>query len=239
MKFFLYLVLKSALTKVYQMNVNKLDRFEIENIEDCLPLFEKTFNIQLENTEIQKLNSFEEFCDLIVSKFKSYNNDLCTSQRAFYQFRKALEIVNIANSINITPDTDLKNVFTKKNRKKNIKKIEKQLGYKLDVLQPSQITINVLCFIFLLSIIGLFFLAKIAIFGLFISVAFFYLTKFTNRLSKKTIKELIEKTTAQNYFQIRNTQKSINKFEFKAIILEWFSENTGIKKEKLKHGTFV
>lgn len=49
MKFFLYLVLKSALTKVYQMNVNKLDRFEIENIEDCLPLFEKTFNIQLEN----------------------------------------------------------------------------------------------------------------------------------------------------------------------------------------------
>jgi len=221
------------------MKVNKLDRFEIEDLEDSLALFEKTFNIKLENTETQKLKNFDEFCDLIISKFKAESNNLCTSQRAFYQFRKALKTENIINSTSISPNTDLKIIFPKKNRIRNIRKVEKHLGYKLEALKPSQMTINFLFFLLILSIISLFFVWKIAIFGILISFTGFYLTKFTNRLDKKTIRELIEKTTAQNYFQIRNAENSINKSEFKTVILEWFSENAGIKKEKLKYGNFA
>lgn len=216
----------------------KLNQFEIEDIEDCLPMFEEAFKIKFENEETEGLKNFDEFCDLIISKFKFENDHLCTSQRAFYQFRKALEVENITKSTNISPNTQLKSVFPKRNRIKNVRKVEKQLGYKLNVLQASQITINVLFYILIISFIGLFFVWKIAIYGILVSILGFYLAKYTNRLDKKSVRELIKKNTAQNYFKIRNSEDSINKSEFKTVILEWFSEKAGIEKEKLKYGTF-
>ena len=72
------------------MNTTKLDQFEIENIEDVLPMFEETFKIKLENDETEKLNDFNEFSDLIISKMNLENDNLCTSQRAFYQLQKTL-----------------------------------------------------------------------------------------------------------------------------------------------------
>ena len=221
------------------MNTTKLDQFEIENIEDVLPMFEETFKIKLENEETEKLKNFSEFSDLIISKVELENNDLCTSQKAFYQFRKALELKGIIDRNQINPNTELKNIFSKKDRRKNINSVEKKLGYKIEILVPSQITINILFFTFVVSFIGLFFAWKISIFGILISVLGFYLTKYTNRLDKQTVRELIEKNTAQNYFKIRNNENTFNRNEFKSVILEWFSENAGIDKEKLRNGTFA
>src|SRR5699024_11478746 len=124
-------------------------------------------------------------------------------------------------------------------RRKILKQIENQLGYKIEVLAPSQITINILFFSFVISFVGLFINWKIAIFGILISVLGFYLTKLTNRLDKRTVREIIEKNTAQNYFKIRNSENTFNKNEFKDVILEWFSENAGIDKEKLRNSTFA
>lgn len=221
------------------MNTTKLDQIEIENIEDVLPMFEETFKIKLENEEIEKLNNFNEFCDLIISKMNFENDNLCTSQKAFYQFRNALKFEKIVNRNQIEPNLDLKTIFPKRNRRRILKRIEYQLGYKIDVLAPSQITINILFFSFVISLIGLFFNWKIAIFGIFISLLGLYLTKFTNRLDKRTVREIIEKSTAQNYFKIRNSENSFNKNEFKDIILEWFSENVGINKGKLRNSRFT
>ncbi len=224
---------------VHKMNTTKLDQFEIENIGDVLPMFEETFKIKLKNEETEKLNNFNEFSELIISKINFEKDNLCTSQRAFYQFRRALESENIIDKKQINPNTSLKSIFPKKNRRKNVKQIEKKLSYKIEILVPSQITINILFFAFAISFIGLFFEWKIAIFGILISILGFYLTKFTNRLEKNTVRELIEKNTAQNYLKIRNNENSFNKNEFKSVIIEWFSENAGIEKEKLEYGTFV
>jgi len=221
------------------MNTYKLDQFEIESIEDVLPMFEENFKIKLKNEETEKLNNFNEFSELIISKIDFKNDNLCTSQRAFYQFRKALESENIIDKSQINTNTDLKNIFYKKNRRKTVKLIEKNLGYKIEVLKSSQITINILFFTFIISFIGLFLLWKIAILGLLISILGFYLTKYTNRLDKQTVRKLIEKNAAQNYIKIRNNENSFNRNEFKSIILEWFSENAGIYKEKLRNGSFV
>lgn len=221
------------------MNSTKLDQFEIENIEDVLPMFEQTFKIKLKNEETEKINNFSEFSDLIISKIEFENDNLCTSQRAFYKFRKALENENIIDRNQIYPNTELKSIFSKKNRRKKVKRVEQILGYKLDVLAPSQITVNILFFTFVLSFIGLFFAWKIALIGISISVLGFYLTKYTNRLEKHTVRGLIEKNTAQHYFKIRNSENSFNRNEFKAVILEWFSENAGIEKEKLKNSSFI
>jgi len=221
------------------MNTYKLDQFEIESIEDVLPMFEENFKIKLKNEETEKLNNFNEFSELIISKIDFKNDNLCTSQRAFYQFRKALESENIIDKSQINTNTDLKNIFYKKNRRKTVKLIEKNLGYKIEVLKSSQITINILFFTFIISFIGLFLLWKIAILGLLISILGFYLTKYTNRLDKQTVRKLIEKNAAQNYIKIRNNENSFNRNEFKSIIFEWFSENAGIYKEKLRNGSFV
>ncbi len=221
------------------MNTTKLDQFEIENIEDILPMFEETFKIKLENDETEKLNDFNEFSELIISKMNLENDNLCTSQRAFYQFRNAVKTEKIINRNEIKPETDLKTIFPKRNRRKVLKRIENQLGYKIEVIAPSQITINILFFSLVISFIGLFINWKIAIFGILISVLGFYLTKFTNRLDKRTVREIIEKNTAQNYFKIRNSENTFNKIEFKDVILEWFSENAGIDKEKLRNSTFA
>lgn len=221
------------------MNTTKLDQFEIENIEDVLPMFEETFKIKLENNETEKLNDFNEFSDLIISKMNLEIDNLCTSQRAFYQFRNAIKTEKIIDINQIKPETNLKTIFPKRNRRKILNRIENQLGYKIEVLAPSQITINILFFSFVISFIGLFFNWKIAIFGILISVLGFYLAKFTNRLDKRTVREIIEKNTAQNYFKIRNRENTCNKNEFKDVILEWFSENAGIDKEKLRNSTFA
>ena len=103
------------------MNTTKLDQFEIENIEDVLPMFEKTFKIKLENDETEKLSDFNEFSDLIISKINLENDNLCTSQRAFYQFRNALKTEKIIDRNQIKPETELKTIFPKSNRRKIVK----------------------------------------------------------------------------------------------------------------------
>jgi len=45
------------------MKSNKLDHFEIENIEDCLGFFEKDFNIKL---KIMKLKRFPILMNFVI-----------------------------------------------------------------------------------------------------------------------------------------------------------------------------
>lgn len=217
-----------------------LNQIDLEDINDSLPIFEKHFKIKLGDDEIKHLKNFDEFCNVIISKFELDEKKLCTSQRAFYQFKRALEAEKINNGANISPDTNLKDLFPKKNRIKTILRIEKQLGYQLELLQPSQSLVNSLFYLFVLSLIGLFFNWEIAIYGILSSIFLgFYFTKFSKRLDKKCVRELIEKTTAMHYFQIRNTAGLINQNEFKLIIINWFAEHTGIEKKKLELGTIL
>jgi hypothetical protein len=217
----------------------RLNQYEIEDIEDCLAIFEQRFQIKLENIETQKLNTFSAFSELIVSKIKFKTDNICTTQRAFYQFRKALAAENVSNLNQIRPSTDLESIFPKKNRRKMIKNIERTLGYEIAALAPSQLTSNILFFGLVFSIIGLFVAWQISIFGVLFSIIGLYFTKFTNRLDKQNLRTLIEKYSTEHYLTIRSGAHSFNPFEFKTVILEWFSENTGIPKEKLRQATFA
>lgn len=52
------------------MKTNKLDVYEIENIEDCIPEIEKMYSFKFENNELENVKTFEEFCDFIIEKNK-------------------------------------------------------------------------------------------------------------------------------------------------------------------------
>jgi len=61
----------------------------------------------------------------------------------------------------------------------------------------------------------------------------------SKELKIKTLKDLVEKITSENYLGIRTQKNTVNKLELKKVITDWFAENACIEKEKLQTATFV
>ena len=221
------------------MKKNKLDVYEIENIEDCILEIEKMYNFKFEENELENVKTFEEFCNLIIEKINLKNVESCTSQQAFYKLRNSLIETKLIEKENLKTETELKKIFPRKNRKVSIEKVEKELNIKLNILKaPDFVTIPLLIIGFV-SFVLLFFLWKLALIGLSISVFGFYLYKcFGNELHVKTVKDLVEKIVAENYLAIRSEKNTINKTELKKILTNWISENSFIENEKLINATF-
>jgi len=221
------------------MKTNKLDVYEIENIEDCISEIEKMYNFKFEDNELENVKTFEEFCDLIIEKINLKNVESCTSQQAFYKLRNSLTETKLIEKGNLKTETELKKIFPRKNRKVSIEKVEKDLNVKLNILKAPDFVTMPLLIIGFVSFILLFFLWKFALIGLSISVFGFYLCKwFGNELRVKTVKDLVEKIVAENYLAIRSEKNTINKTELKKILTNWISENSFIEKEKLINATF-
>ena len=221
------------------MKTNKLDVYEIENIEDCISEIEKMYNFKFENNELENLKTFEEFTDLIIEKVNLKNVESCTSQQAFYKLRNSLTETKLIEKENLKIETELKKIFPRKNRKVLIEKVENELNLKLNILKAPDYVTTPLLIIGIVSFVLLFFLWKLALIGLSISVFGFYLCKwFGNELNLKTVKDLVDKIVAENYLAIRTEKNTINKTELKKILTNWFSENSGIEKEKLVNATF-
>jgi len=221
------------------MQTNKLDVYDIENIEDCISEIEKMYNFKFVDKELENVKTFEEFCDLIIEKINLTNVESCTSQQAFYKLRNSLVVTTLIEKENLKIETELKKIFPRKNRKALIEKVENELKIKFDIIKaPDFITISLLI-IGIASFISLLFVWKIALIGISISVFGFYLCKwFGNELKVKTVKELVEKIISENYLALRSEKNTINKTELKKVITNWIAENSFIEKEKLVNATF-
>jgi hypothetical protein len=222
------------------MENNKLMDSEIEELELMIPEIEKMYNFKFEKDETHTVNNFEELCDLIIEKVNLKNVDSCTSQQAFYKLRNSLIETKIIEKENLKLETELKSIFPRKNRKEIIEKLEAKIAFKLDILKaPDFITIT-LFLIGIISFVLLFIYFKVGILGIAISIFGFYLCKwFGKELKIKTVKELVEKITNENYLAVRSEKNTINKTELKNVLTNWVSQNLGIEKEKLKTSTFI
>ena len=221
------------------MKTNKLHVYEIENIEDCISEIEKMYNFKFENNELESVKKFEEFCDLIIEKIDLRNVESCTSQQAFYRLRNSLTETKLIEKENLNIETELKKIFPRKNRKQLIEKVENELKMKLDIIKAPDFITTSLLIIGIVSVVLLFFYWKISLVGISISVLGFYLCKwFGNELKVKSVKELVEKITSENYLEVRSEKDTINKTELKKILTDWISENSFIEKDKLINATF-
>ncbi len=221
------------------MKTNKLDIYEIENIEDCVSEIEKMYNFKFEDNELETVKSFGEFTDLIIEKVNLKNVESCTSQQAFYKLRNSLTETKLFEKENLKIETKLKKIFPRKNRKVLIEKVERELKFKLNILKAPEFITIPLFIIGVASFVLLFFLWKLALIGLSISIFGLYICKwFGNELNVKTVKDLVEKIVAENYLAIRSEKNTINKTELKKILTNWISENSSIEKEKLVNATF-
>lgn len=222
-----------------QMNNKILDTYEIENLEDCIPSIEEMYKFKFEKGETQNVKNFDEFCNLIISKIDFENVESCTSQQAFYKLRNSLIEEKITEKENIKLETKLTEIFPRKNRIELVKRVENNIGFKLNILLPPKIIFYTLVLLSVTSLILLFIKFKFGISGIAISILGFYLCSwFGKELEIETLKELVEKITLENYLDVRTQKNTVNKSELKSIITNWFVENAGIEKEKLTTANF-
>ena len=115
--------------------------FELKNVDpddlgDLLIKIEKSFSIHLDEQEFFKIKTFVELCDLITNQIQLEHTDDCTSQQAFYKVRSAFSTALQIDRVAITPNTILKNLFQKENRRYSAKEIEKKAGLEFSLLKP-------------------------------------------------------------------------------------------------------
>ena len=118
------------------MNNKILDAYELENLEDCIPSIEAMYKFKFEKGETQNVKNFDEFCNLILSKIDFENVESCTSQQAFYKLRNSLIEERITKKENIKLETKLTAIFPRKNRIELVKRVENNIGFKLNILLP-------------------------------------------------------------------------------------------------------
>ena len=222
------------------MKIYKFDNADLENIEDLIPSIEKMYKINFEENELAELANFDEFCEKIVAKINLENVDNCTTQQAFYKLRKSIVDLGIAEKNELNTETKLKEIFPRKNRRKIVKSLEKNIGFELNLINPPQIISISLFILILVSIVFLFINFKVAILGIIISVLGFKLAyRFGKEIEMNSIRELVEKITTENYLNVRSDKNTINRKELKNVMTDWFADNLGIEKSELKQATFI
>ena len=216
----------------------KLKDTDREDIEDLLKKIEKSFDIKFYEGELKHIKTFGELCDYIINKIELDNADDCTSQQSFYKIRTAISEELHIDNIRITPETLLDETFPKPGRRKKIKRIEQNLGFKISILEPPTWVTVLFVLILLFSIIGLFFNVVYGFSGIIFSVIGQIMANKTGTiLNVNTLGELSEKITMEHYLKSRRNPKTINRNELEKILTDWFSKDLLLDKSELQRDT--
>lgn len=217
-----------------------LDIYLLKTLKlELFPIIEESLQIKLEDDELSEISNFDELCSLIIGKLDLDCDNLCTTRLAFYKLRKA--IADMGYEGKLTPDSELEDIFPKYLRIYLVKKLEYELGFKTDLLgYSSSITLNILFaffvnFLFMTihytSLIGV---PGMIVFGVLITFVF----RYGRNLKFKTIREWVQGTACENYFEYRGNTNSINKQEFRNVLMDWFSSNLYEDKSFLQQVRF-
>ena len=219
--------------------MEKLDNKLIEDTEDMLLLLQEQFDFEFEDGELINVVDFNDLISAIVSKIDLENENSCTSQQAFYKIRKAIKELDTAHRVEIGLSSDLETIFPEKGRLKKVRDFEAKFGDKLYLLEPNIVAVLVSIVFFIASFVLLFINILIGLSGLFISWLLMDLIfRFGKNLRYKTIRDLIEDTVCENYLDYRSNTNTINKNEFRKLLLDWFATNLDIEKEKILNVCF-
>jgi len=208
---------------------------DFEDLEDLLWRIEESFDIKFEANELDYVKTYGEFCDAIKEKIKLDHSDNCTTQQAFHKLREAITSSSDLVRNKVSPSAQLKYIFPRKSRKARIKKIEKQLGFNLSILRPPHFVTWFLVLLFIASLVGLAFAWQYGLVGLGLSIGGIWISdRIGIELNVKTVGDLSEKMTRENYLKSRRNLQTINKNELDKVLEEWFVNFLGIRKSELK-----
>ena len=219
----------------------ELRNIDTDDIEYLLLKIESSFDIKFGDTELAHVTTFGELCDIIANKIELENTYDCTTQQAFYKLRAAVTEIFQTDKKTISADMLLSDLLPRINRKTKVKQLENQLGYKLNILRPPHWVTSTLIFIFITAFVGLFVKFEIGFILFVISVIGLWSSKkLGNELDVKTLGQLVEKMTRENYLKVRRNPLTYNKTEIEKIITDLFADFYSFDKLKLKRdATFV
>lgn len=209
-------------------------KIDSEDLEDMLLKIEDLFEIRFETNELAHVRTYGEFCDAIKDKISLDHSEGCTTQQAFYKLREAIIKSTETEKKEITPTTELVEIFPRKTRKNQIKTLEINLGIKLSILRPPHFVTGFLVIFSLASFITLFIEWQYGLIGLGLAIGGIWISnKLGNELNVKTVRELSEKMIRENYVKSRRNSKTINKNELDKILENWFIDFLGVRKSEL------
>ncbi len=212
----------------------KLKDIDSEDIEDLLVKVENSFGIKFVGNELVHVKTFGELCDYIADKMELQNSEDCTSQQAFYKLREAISSSLLLDNKIITPNLSLEQVLPKQNRRLLVRKIESSLGFKLNILKASDSVTGIFLIILILSIVQIFNDWRNGILGFVFSVCCLQVSnRFGREFKVKTIGEVVEKMTRENYLKSRRRQNTVNRKEIEKILTEWFGDEFDLEKSEL------
>lgn len=218
----------------------KLEDYQLEELSlGLLPLLENSYNFRFKEDELSEVVNFEGLIDVILDRIDLDNDELCTSQIAFYELRQAIARTKIYDAQRLTPETSLEELLPAKGRRKQLKYLEQNLGYELRAISPNVILILILTFALIGSFIVLFYNLSIGLVGVLISLFFLRIVSiFGKTLNYITVRELIEDTLSVNYLRFRKGKNRINKKELRIELNKWFSRELDLTEDELNKVVF-
>ena len=209
----------------------ELKDIHAEDIEELLFLIEKSFDIKIDDI---KISTFGELCDYIANKIQIEHSEDCTSQQAFYKLRDAISSKFKIDSQIISTNFPLIDLFPRKNRRTMVAELEKYLGFQLNILRPPHWITIILVVLFLVSFVGLFFNWQIGLSALAISIGGIRVSnKYGKKLKVKTVGQVAEKMTRENYQKSRRNSNTFNKKEVEKVLTNWFCNDLYLDRSKL------
>ena len=212
----------------------ELQNIDPEDIADVLVKVEKSFNINFQGTELTHITTFGELCDHITDKIPLDHSSDCTNQQAFYKLREAIASTAQIDHKTITINAALADILPKHGRRLAVKKIEKHLGFKLDILRPPYWITLILGIFYVASLAGIYFNWPIGLASLaFSHSSLWFSHKIGKVLDLQTVGQLAKKMTAENYLKSRRNPATCNKIEIEKILTDLFSNDLYLEKSKL------
>lgn len=213
-----------------------------------LPIIEESYGIRFEGDELKNVRTFGILCDIILSKITNQNMNDCTSQQAFYKLREAIVVSSNMDKEAVKIDTPLDRLFPKRGRKKQIKALEKHLGFKLKILSPPAYIVMTLTLLLVLAFLGgiisyflnFYFLAKCTLIGFISSIISLRIAQSLGReFTISTVGELAKKITIEHYLASRRNPLTVNKSEIVKNIEKLFITNLYLDVKEIKPDTII
>ena len=211
-----------------------LENIDPLDISDLLSKLEVSFHIKFDTPALKQVQTFGDLCDLIGNMVEGRNTNDCTTQQAFYKIREAIIETQQYDKEALKTDTSLEELFPRKQRRQQVKKFERILGLKTQVLQMKDWLLSLLMLILLASFIALFFSWQIGIVGIVLSVIGINIShKLGKELDLKTVGQLAKKISREHYNKVRRNPTTINRIEITQKVKELFKEDLDLEDSAL------
>jgi len=202
------------------INLNNIDPHDIDQV---LTKIQRSFDIRFEQEDLNHVKNFGNLCDAVVKKVKLKHSDTCTTQHAFYTLRNAINLSVAADKELIKPQTKLCDIFPRDTRLQVIAEVEKEMGFKMNLLKPKGSIVFTFSLILGASLIGLLFFPIIGAIGAVLAIAGLFLAgKFGKEMPVKTLGDLAEKISQEHYRNCRRNASTVNRAEVAEKVKELF-----------------